>query len=280
MPLIIYKPTSAGRRNASVIRGDVATKRPERALVVMRKASGGRNAQGRMTIRHRGGGVKRLVRIVDGRRTRYDVPATVLAIEYDPNRNARLALVEYPDHVRSYIIAPLELAVGQAVVSSCTRAPIRVGNRMPLEHMPMGLQVHDVELQPGQGGKLARGAGTSIQLMAIEGAYAQLRLPSGEVRFVPRACAGTIGQVGNPDARLVRIGSAGRNRRRRIRPSVRGKAMNPVDHPHGGGEGGSPIGLTHPKTKWGKHALGVKTRRPKKWSNVLILQRRKSKRRS
>lgn len=275
MPLIHYKPTTAGRRKASVIRGEVTKERPERRLVVSRARTAGRNARGVITVRHRGGGVRRHIRIVDFRRTRYDVPATVRAIAYDPNRNARLALLEYSDGDRAYIIAPMELGVGATVVSSRTEAPIRVGNRLPLEKLPIGSIVHAVELQPGQGGKLARGAGSSVQLMAIEGQHAQLRLPSGEVRLVPRSCAATLGQVGNPDARLVRIGSAGRMRRLGVRPSVRGKAMNPVDHPHGGGEGHNPIGLTGPKTPWGRPALGVRTRDPKKWSSKFILQRRK-----
>lgn len=276
MPLIRYKPTSAGRRGASVIRGD-ATKRTRASqhLIVMRRSTGGRNARGVITVRHRGGGAKRFLRVVDFRRDRYDVPATVRAIEYDPNRNARLALVEYPDGEHRYILAPLGLEIGAIVNSSMTTAPIRVGNRLPLESLPIGILIHDVELQPGKGGQLARGAGTAIQFMAVEGPHAQLKLPSGEVRLVPRQCRATIGQVGNPDARLVRLGKAGRMRHLGIRPRVRGKAMNPVDHPHGGGEGHNPIGMPFPKTPWGKHALGVKTRRAKKWSSRFILQRRK-----
>ncbi|MBI4142284.1 50S ribosomal protein L2 [Candidatus Uhrbacteria bacterium] len=274
MPLIHYKPTTAGRRGASVIRGDVSRERPVRALLALRRAHAGRNAQGKITVRHRGGGVRRFLRIVDRFRNRYDAPATVRAIEYDPNRNARLARLEYGDGELRYIIAPLELVVGMTVVSSRETAPIRVGNRLPLERLPVGILVHDVELQPGQGGRIARGAGTAVQLMAIDGAYAQLKMPSGEVRLVPRAAAATIGQVGNPDARLVRLGKAGRMRKRGIRPRVRGKAMNPVDHPHGGGEGHNPIGMPHAKTPWGRHALGVKTRSKKKWSNKFILQRR------
>jgi large subunit ribosomal protein L2 len=226
-------------------------------------------------VRHRGGGARRFIRIVDFIRSRYDEPATIRAIEYDPNRNARLALLEYPDGQRSYIIAPLGLEVGATIISSRTSAPIRVGNRLPLEKIPIGMAVHAVELQPGQGGRIARGAGSSVQLMAVEGPYAQLRLPSGEVRLVPRDAAATIGQVGNPDARLVVYGSAGRVRRLGIRPSVRGKAMNPVDHRHGGGEGHNPIGLRRPVTPWGKPAIGVRTRNEKKWSTKFILQRRK-----
>ncbi|MDO8425399.1 MAG: 50S ribosomal protein L2 [bacterium] len=276
MPLVIYKPTSAARRKTSIIRGDVSKRQPEKRLLITKRSTGGRNSQGRITVRHRGNGVKRRIRIVDEKRLRYGDVAKVVAIEYDPNRNARLALLEYGDGVRSYIIAPHELPVGAEIVSGNVKVAIRVGNRMPLEHIPTGMLVHDVELQPGQGGKVARGAGVGVQLMAIEGKHAQLKMPSGEIRMVPRMCAATIGQVGNIDARLVRIGKAGRNRRLGIRPTVRGKVMNPVDHPHGGGEGRNSIGLKYPKTPWGKHALGVKTRRPKKWSNTLIVRRRKS----
>lgn len=275
MPLVIYKPTTAGRRQTSVIRGDVTTDKPVRRLLVVKKSTSGRNTRGKLTVRHRGGGEKRHIRIVDTRTTRYDAPATVRAIAYDPNRSARLALVEYADGVQAYTLAALDCAVGSSIVASQQRAPIRPGNRMPLEHIPIGMLVHDIELHPGQGGVLARSAGTGAQLMALEGNHAQVRLPSGEVRNILRSCAATIGQVGNPDARLVRIGKAGRKRHMGWRPTVRGKVMNPVDHPHGGGEGRNSIGLTHPKTPWGKHALGVKTRKPKKWSNVFIVERRK-----
>lgn len=275
MPLIRYQPTTAGRRGASVLRGDTTEARPVRALLRFRRRRGGRNARGVITVRHRGGGARRFLRIVDTRRMRYDAPADVRAIAYDPNRNARLALVEYRDGVRSYITAPLDLAVGATVVSSREAAPIRVGNRLPLEKLPIGLLVHDVEFQPGRGARIARAAGSAVQLMAIDGPHAQLKLPSGEIRLVPRTCAATIGRVGNPDARLVRLGTAGRMRHRGIRPRVRGKAMNPVDHRHGGGEGRNSIGLRRPVTPWGKPALGVKTRNPKQWSQGFILQRRK-----
>ncbi|MFH1430558.1 MAG: 50S ribosomal protein L2 [Candidatus Uhrbacteria bacterium] len=279
MALIHYKPTTPGRRNASVIRGEVTKTKPEKHLVITKKSTGGRNAQGRITVRHHGGGVKRRIRIIDSRRLRFDDPATVLAIEYDPNRNANLALIAYGDGTKAYMIAPLGLEVGSTVVSSKQRVDIRTGNRMPLEQIPIGMAVHDVEMQPCRGGKIARGAGTSVQLMAIEGKHAQLKLPSGEIRLVPRSCAATIGQVGNQDVRLIQYGTAGRMRRKGIRPTVRGKVMNPVDHPHGGGEGRNPIGMPFPKTPWGKHALGVKTRKPKKWSGSLILKRRKRKKR-
>ena len=276
MALKIYKPTTPGRRHATVDAfTDVTKTEPEKSLIIIKKRSGGRNAQGKITVRHRGGGARRYIRMVDFIRNRYDSPATVSAIEYDPNRGARLALIEYPDGLRSYIIAPQDLTVGMPVVSSRSAVAIKPGNRMPLEHVPVGVTLHSIELQPGGGGKLARGAGLGAQLLAVEGAYAQLKLPSGEIRLVSKECAGTVGLVGNPDHRLIRLGKAGRTRHLGIRPSVRGKAMNPIDHPHGGGEGKHPIGMPFPKTKWGKHALGVKTRDPKKWSNNLILQRRK-----
>jgi large subunit ribosomal protein L2 len=278
MPLIVYKKTTAGRRKASVIRGDTTKKKPERGLLMTKKSSGGRNAQGRMTVRHRGGGAKRRVRIIDFVRSRYDDPATVLATEYDPNRNARLSLIQYADGTKAYMIAPQDLKIGDVVVSSMTNAPIQPGNRLPLEKIPIGSAVHSVELRPGQGGKLAHGAGSGIQLMAIEGRFAQLKLPSGEIRLVPRSCSATLGTVGNADARLVRLGKAGRRRHQGFRPTVRGKAMNPVDHPHGGGEGGAPIGMKAPKTKWGRKALGIRTRNKKKWSSKHIVKRRKIKR--
>ncbi|MBI2482773.1 50S ribosomal protein L2 [Candidatus Uhrbacteria bacterium] len=275
MALIHYQPTTSGRRKATVLRGDVAKQRPVRALTIARRRVAGRNARGVITARHRGGGARQHIRVVDFLRKRYDAPATVQAIEYDPNRNARLALIAYADGDRAYIIAPDGLTVGATVVSSQTEAPIRVGNRLPLERLPIGAMIHNVELQPGQGAKIARGAGAGVQLMAIDGPYAQLKLPSGEIRLIGRTCAATIGQVGNSDARLVRMGKAGRRRHLGQRPKVRGKAMNPVDHPHGGGEGHNPVGHPFPKTPWGKHALGVRTRKPKKWSTKLILKRRK-----
>jgi len=275
MGLRIYKPTSPGRRRSSVQTfTDITKVEPEKSLVLMKKRSSGRNNQGKITVRHRGGGARRYIRLVDFARRRYDVPATVTAIEYDPNRGARLALLEYPDHAKAYIIAPHGLQVGDQVTSSRDPIEIRVGNRLPLDRIPVGLNVHNVEFIPGAGGRLVRGAGTGAQLMAVEGRYAHLRLPSGEVRMVLRECAATIGQVGNPDWRHVRWGKAGRTRHRGFRPSVRGKAMNPIDHPHGGGEGHNPIGLKHPKTPWGKPALGVKTRRPRQSSTHLVLEPR------
>lgn len=276
MGIRVYKPTSAGRRRSSVQTFDDITKqRPEKSLVIPKKRTGGRNNQGKITVRHRGGGAKRYIRVIDFIRRRYDEPANVIAIEYDPNRGARLALLEFADHSKAYMIAPEGVVVGNTVLSSKGRIDIAVGNRLPLEFIPIGLMIHSIEFQPGEGGKLVRGAGTGAQLMAVEGKYAHIRLPSGEVRMVLKECAATIGQVGNPDWRHIRWGKAGRMRHRGIRPTVRGKAMNPVDHPHGGGEGHNPIGMKHPKTPWGKHALGVLTRKPKKASSKLIVQRRK-----
>lgn len=275
MPVKLYKPTSAGRRLSSVQSfSDITKHEPEKSLIVPKKRSGGRNNQGKITVRHRGGGARRYIRQVDFLRRRYDVPAAVKAIEYDPNRGARLALVEYPDHAKSYFLAPAGLNVGEQVLSSTTSVEVKLGNRMPLEHIPVGVLIHSIEFAPGRGGRLVRGAGESAQLMAIEGRYAHVKLPSGEVRMVLKECAATVGQVSNPDWRHIRWGKAGRLRHRGYRPSVRGKAMNPVDHPHGGGEGHNPIGMKHPKTPWGKPALGVKTRRPHRFSSRLILKRR------
>lgn len=275
MPVKRYKPTTPSRRRASVDAfSDVTKKKPEKSLTLPKKRTGGRNAQGKITVRHRGGGAKQRIRIIDFKRDKFDTPARVLAIEYDPNRNARIALLEHKDGERRYIIAPDGLKVGQKVVSSKKRGEPKVGNRFPLEVIPVGLTVHAVEFEPGRGAQLARAAGTGVTLMAVEGRFAQLKLPSGEIRKIPKQCLATIGQVSNPDAWIVRLGKAGRKRHQGVRPSVRGKAMNPVDHPHGGGEGGNPIGLKYPKTPWGKHALGVKTRRKHKASDKLIIKRR------
>ncbi len=277
MPVKHYKPRTAGRRGATVDAfDDITKKRPEKSLVFYRKERAGRNVAGKITVRHRGGGAKRLVRTVDFRRDKFDIPAIVRAIEYDPNRNARLALLEYTDHEKRYIIAPHGVKVGETLVSSRSGGEIKVGNCLPLERIPIGTMVHAIELEPGSGAQLARAAGTAVPLVAIEGRFAHLKLPSGEVRMVPKECLATIGQASNPDAWLVRLGKAGRTRHLGIRPTVRGKAMNPVDHPHGGGEGKHPIGLKHPKTPWGKPALGVKTRQAGKASDKLILKRRKS----
>lgn len=275
MPIKIYKPTSAGRRISSVDAfEDITKSEPEKSLIVLRKKNSGR-AGGKITTRHRGGGAKKYLRLVDFKRDKFDISGKVTAIEYDPNRTARIALLQYADGEKRYIVAPLGLKVGDEIISSKVQTEIKVGNRMPLGAIPVGTVVHNIELQPGMGGILVRGAGLGAQLLAVEGAYAQLKLPSKEVRFVKKECAATIGEVGAKDRRLIRWGKAGRMRHRGWRPTVRGKAMNPVDHPHGGGEGLSPIGLKYPKTKWGKHALGVKTRKPNKWSDKFIIQRRK-----
>jgi large subunit ribosomal protein L2 len=276
MPIKVYKPVTLGRRLSSVDAFEDITKwEPEKSLIQPRKKRGGRNAQGKITVRHRGGGAAQYVRTVDFRREKYDVPAKVAAIEYDPLRGARIALLNYKDGEKRYMVAPLDLKVGDEIVSSKNQVEIKAGNRMPLSQIPIGIQVHSIELLPGSGGKVARGAGNAAQFMAVEGKYAQLKLPSGEIRMFIKDCMATVGTVGNPDHRLVRWGKAGRTRHRGRRPQVRGKVMNPVDHPHGGGEGKHPIGLKYPKTKWGKHALGVKTRDRKKGSSKFIVKRRK-----
>ncbi|KPJ85253.1 50S ribosomal protein L2 [Parcubacteria bacterium SG8_24] len=279
MPIKIYKPTTAGRRRSSVDAfTDITKDKPEKQLVTRKKRYAGRNAKGRVTVRHRGGGARKKVRLVDFKRDKYGVPAKVAAIEYDPNRGARLALLHYRDGEKRYIVAPFGLQVGDEIMSSKERIEIKPGNRMPLEIIPVGVEVHSVELTPGAGGVVARGAGAGVQYMALEGRFAQLKLPSGEIRLFPKDCMATIGSVGNADYRLIRWGKAGRTRHRGRRPVVRGKVMNPVDHPHGGGEGRNPIGLLKgPKTKWGKKALGVKTRKAKKASSKFIVKRRKSK---
>lgn len=274
MGIKLHKPTTAGRRRSSVQTfDDITTKKAQKRLLKSKKQSAGRSG-GKITVRHRGGGAKRHIRIIDWKMDKFDIPATVKTIEYDPNRGARIALLVYEDGEKRYILAPQGLKVGATVIASKKKGETQVGNRFPLELIPAGLVVHNVELESGKGGQMARGAGQSAILMAVEGRFATLKLPSGEVRMVPRECMATIGSVSNPDWRLIRWGKAGRTRHRSIRPTVRGKAMNPVDHPHGGGEGRNPIGLKHPKTPTGKPALGVKTRR-KKSSDALIIRRRK-----
>jgi len=275
MPIKKYRPVTKGRRLSSVQDfSDITRKEPEKSLIVIRKEFAGRT-NGKITVRHKGGGVKQYVRVVDFLREKMDIPARVDSIEYDPNRGARVSLVIYKDGEKRYIIAPDGLKVGEILMSSKTEADVKVGNRLPLEKIPVGMTVHAVELQPGKGGQLGRGAGNAIQLMALEGRFATLKLPSGEIRNVPKECMATIGTVSNPDYHLVRYGKAGRMRLRGIKPTVRGKVMNPVDHPHGGGEGKHPIGMKYPKTKWGKHALGVKTRKKNRSSDKLIVTRRK-----
>ena len=278
MPIRRHKPTSPGRRRSSVLDFSLLTKkRPEKTLVMIKKRTGGRNNQGHITVRHRGGGTKRLIRLVDFKQFRFNEAATVRAIEYDPNRGAFIALVEYADGTKSYILHAEGMNVGDVVVSSKEKIEAKVGNRMPLECIPQGVTIYNVELEPSKGGVMARGAGTSIQFLGVEGGRALLKMPSGETRTVSKDCLASVGTVGNADHRLVRWGKAGRTRHRGFRPTVRGKAMNPVDHPHGGGEGHNPVGLKHPKTPWGKPALGVKTRNPKKMSKKFIVARRKRK---
>ncbi len=268
------KPTTPGRREITFDDfADVTKKKPEKALVIIKKKNSGRNAQGKITVRHRGGGVKRYIRLVDYKRDKFGVPAVVKAIEHDPNRGARLALLHYVDGAKSYIIAPVGLKVGDTILSSKELIEIKTGNAMPVKYLPAGVAVYNIELEPGQGGKIARGAGNVVYVMGVEGKYAQLKMPSGEIRLVKKDCLCTVGQVSNPDKMHIVIGFAGRNRRLGIRPTVRGTAMNPKDHPHGGGEGKQSIGLKYPKTLWGKHALGVKTRKLKR-SNRLIVKRR------
>ena len=278
MPVKVYKPTTPGRRKSSVDAClDVTVKKPYKKLLSCQKKKAGRNNQGKITVRHRGGGAKRKYRIIDFKQNRFDIPAKVETIEYDPNRNSRVALVCYNDGERRYIVATDKLKVGDIIISSKGKIEIKDGNRTSLENIPSGVLLHNIELLPGKGGVLVRSAGQSAQLMGVEGKYAQLKLPSKEIRKVPKGCMATIGMVSNPDYRLIRWGKAGRTRHLGIRPTVRGKAMNPVDHPHGGGEGRNPIGLKAPKTPWGKKALGVKTRKSKKYSDKLIVKRRRKK---
>lgn len=273
------KPTTPGRRQAKFDDFlDITTTTPNKRLLKSKKRISGRNSQGKITIRHRGGGAKRHIRIIDFKRDKFDIEATVESIEYDPNRGARIALLKYIDGERRYIIAPAGLKLGAKIVSSQKRIAVEAGNAMPLEFIPAGIAVSNIELNPGFGGKIARGAGNSVYVMGVEDKFAQVKLPSGEIRLILKTCMCTIGQVSNPDKRHIKLGSAGRKRHLGWRPTVRGSAMNPVDHPHGGGEGNQPIGLKHPKTPWGKPALGVKTRKKFKSSDKLILKRRKKKR--
>lgn len=270
-----FKPYSAGRRFMTVSSFDeITTDKPEKSLTVRLTKTGGRNQQGKLTVRHRGGGHKRLYRIIDFKRTKDGIPARVATIEYDPNRSARIALLNYADGEKRYILAPNGLKVGD-VVESGAEADIKPGNTLPLKNIPLGTVVHAIELKIGKGAQLARSAGTSAQLMAKEGDYALLRLPSGEIRRVHINCRATIGEVGNLEHENITIGKAGRSRWLGRRPETRGIAMNPNDHPHGGGEGRSPVGRKSPMTKWGKIAMGKKTRRKKKASNRLIVHRRK-----
>ena len=276
MAVKIYKPTSPGRRGMTSPTFEEITKStPERSLLRPLRKRGGR-AGGKITIRHRGGGSRRHLRVIDFKRDKLDIPATVAAIEYDPNRSARIALLSYADGEKRYIIAPLELKVGDTVLSG-KNVDIRPGNTLPIANIPVGTMIHNIELQPGKGGQLARSAGTGVQLLGKEGDFAQLRLPSGEVRLVRQTCMATIGVVGNLDHSNVKLGKAGRKRHLGIRPTVRGTAMSPRDHPHGGGEGRQPIGKPGPRSPWGKPTRGYKTRNNKK-TDALIIKRRGKKR--
>lgn len=268
------KANTPGRREATFDDFKDLTKfTPEKRLIVIKKKRGGRNSQGKITVRHQGGGAKRFVRLVDFKRDKFNVPATVAAIEYDPSRGARIALLNYADGEKRYIISPVDLKVGDKIMSSKELIELKTGNAVQVQFIPAGMPVSAVELEPGQGAKIARGAGNVVYIMGVEGKYAQLKMPSGEIRKIKKECLCTIGQSSNPDKRHISLGKAGRSRHLGIRPTVRGTAMNPVDHPHGGGEGKQSIGLRHPKTPWGKPALGVKTRR-KHPSDRLIMKRR------
>lgn len=279
MGVKMVRPNVAGRRKFSVDTfSDITKKEPEKSLVMMKKRTSGRGMSGSITVHHRGGGARRYLRIVDFHQDRFDVPARVQAIEYDPNRNARIALIQYEDGEKRYILAPVGLEVGNEILSSRESSiPLKPGNRLSLKHIPTGFLVNNVELFPGRGGSIVRSAGNTATILAQEKGFVHLKLPSGEVRKFPEMCMATIGQISNPDFRHIRWGKAGRMRWRGIRPTVRGKAKNPVDHPHGGGEGKHPIGLKAPKTPWGKLALGVNTRRKEKISDRYVVKSRKEK---
>ena len=274
MGIKTYNPYTPSRRNMTGSDfAEITKKEPEKSLVTSLSKNSGRNNQGKITVRHRGGGSKRKYRLVDFKRNKDGIPATVIGIEYDPNRTANIALICYADGEKAYIIAPEGLKDGMKVMNG-PEAEVRVGNCLPLSAIPVGTQVHNIELYPGKGGQMVRSAGNSAQLMAKEGKYATLRLPSGEMRMVPIVCRATVGVVGNVDHSLIKIGKAGRKRHMGIRPTVRGSVMNPNDHPHGGGEGKAPVGRSGPCTPWGKPALGYKTRKTKKPSDRLIVRRR------
>ena len=274
MAIKYYKPTTNGRRNmTTLVNTEITTDTPEKSLLAPIKKNGGRNNLGKITVRHQGGGAKRKYRIIDFKRNKYDIPGTIATIEYDPNRSANIALVNYADGEKRYIIAPKDIKVGQKIVSG-PNADIRVGNALPLEKIPVGTMIHNIEMHPGHGAQLVRSAGTSAQILGREDKYVLIRLASGEVRKILGVCYATIGEVGNADYMNVNYGKAGRIRHMGINPTVRGFAMNPNDHPHGGGEGRAPVGRKAPLTPWGKIALGLKTRDHKKKSNDLIVRRR------
>ena len=271
-----YKPTTPGRRKMSALVNETITSStPEKSLLVVVKKKSGRNNQGRITVRHQGGGVKRKYRIIDFKRNKYNVPGSVASIEYDPNRTANIALINYADGEKRYIIAPKGLEVGEQIVSG-ENVDIKVGNSLPIMNIPVGTMIHNIELRPGKGGELARSAGSSAQILGREGKYVMIRLSSGEQRKVLGTCYATVGEVGNEDSSLVKVGKAGRKRHMGIRPTVRGSVMNPNDHPHGGGEGRAPVGRKAPMTPWGKPALGLKTRKNKQ-SDKFIVRRRHGK---
>ena len=272
-----YNPYTPSRRHMTGSDfAEITTSTPEKSLLVSLNKNAGRNNQGKITVRHHGGGSRRKYRIIDFKRRKDDIPANVISIEYDPNRTANIALISYMDGEKTYILAPNGLTVGTKLMNG-EKAEVKVGNCLPLQNIPIGTQIHNIELYPGKGGQLVRSAGNSAQLMAKEGKFATLRLPSGEMRMVPIICRATIGQVGNIDHDLINIGKAGRKRHMGIRPTVRGSAMNPNDHPHGGGEGKSPIGRPSPVTPWGKPTLGYKTRKNKKYSDRFIIKKRNAK---
>jgi len=276
MAIKTYKPYTASRRNMTGSAFTEITKStPEKSLTVRVKNTAGRNSYGKITVRHRGGGSKKLYRIIDFKRNKDNIPAKVTAIEYDPNRSANIALLAYADGEKRYILAPEGLKVGQVIYSG-ENAEIRVGNTLPLRNIPTGTNIHNIEMKPGKGGQMVRAAGTAAQLMAKEGKFATLRLPSGEMRMVPIDCRATIGLVGNGDHELVKLGKAGRTRNMGIRPHVRGSAMNPNDHPHGGGEGKAPVGRPSPMTPWGKPAMGLKTRKKKHSDKYIVRSRAKN----
>ena len=278
MGIKIYKPVTPGLRGMTGSTFEEITKtKPEKNLTVFKSKKAGRNVYGRITVRHRGGGHKQMVRVVDFKRRKLDIPATVTAIEYDPKRSARLALLMYADGVKSYIIAPLGVKVGDQLISGA-EVDIRPGNCLPIDNIPVGTMIHNIEMQPGKGGQLVRSAGTSAQLLAKEGEYTQIRMPSGEIRLINKQCFAVIGQVGNVEHGQIKLGKAGRKRHKGFRPAVRGSAMNPNDHPHGGGEGRSPIGMPGPKSPWGKPTLGYKTRRNKSTNKYILRSRHAAKR--
>lgn len=277
MPVKVFKPTTPSRRGVVAMDySDVTTDRPEKSLLTDLRKRGGRNSRGKVTVRHQGGGHKQAYRVIDFKRDKHGVPARVATVEYDPNRSARIALLNYADGEKRYIIAPIGLRVGDEVLSG-PGAEAKIGNALPLSNMPVGTMIHNIELIPGRGGKLVRSAGSSAQLLAKEGDYVTIRMPSGEMRKVPQGCMASVGPVGNPDHANVKLGKAGKSRHLGIRPTVRGSAMSPRDHPHGGGEGRTSIGKNAPRTPWGEKALGVKTRNNKRTDRFIVRRREKKK---